>query len=122
MVLLDIHDWFCSTLNGLGIECTADQRDIQVPGAFITVTKLSEWSIDLTTVVAHGELILMIRDIGGREDLNQKDMLLKAVLEPLRTLGVVVTTIRPTEQALPPDSSPLPAIKLEWSLAWEQDQ
>lgn len=121
MILLDVHDWFCERLRIWGVECTADQRDIQAPGSFVTVTRLSDWSLDLTTAVAHGELILMTRDLGGREDIAAKDELLARVLENLAFAGVVVTTIKTAEQASPPDSAPLPAITLEWSLAWTID-
>lgn len=118
MILLDVHDWICERLQSWGVECTADNRDIQVPGAFVTVTRLSDWSLDLASATAHGELILMTRDHGGREDIRQKDEILARVLENLSFVGVAVHTIATAEVATPPDSSPLPAIKIEWSITW----
>lgn len=120
-MLLDIHDWICTELAARDIEATADQRDIHAPGCFVTVTRLSDWTLDYTGFTVHGHIIAMTRDNGGREDLRAKDELLRPLLRFLATSGATIKELSTTEIATPPDSSPLPAVKIEFTLDWTDD-
>lgn len=121
-MLLAMHDYLAALMVRAGIECTADQRDIQVPGAFVTVTNIDQWSIDGTTCRAECDLILMVRDLGGREDLRAKDEILMPALDALTDAGLIVHRLSTTEQATPPDHSPVPAIKISLYMTWEIEE
>lgn len=119
-MLLPLHDYVVNTLTAARIPATVDPRNIEVPGCFVTVTTLDDWTIDLSTCRARGEIIILSRDIGGREDLHTKGSLLAVVLDALAAEGITVNEISTAEQATPPGSSPLPAVRVGFALTWDR--
>ena len=104
-----------SVLNAAGIHATADARNINTPCCFVTVTKLSDFTL-AGTCATHGEITAMVADLGGESDIDNMDKLVTDVLEALFESDIAVGDVQLNQQATPPNGGRVPATTISYSL------
>lgn len=111
----DILDAILDILTTAGIRSTADSRNINAPGCFVTVTRLARPTLGDAWRVT-GELLAIGRDLGGKADIEQISDLVDDVLDALEPEGVAIETIETNQQATPPTGGTLPAARLTFTV------
>ncbi|MHC9880798.1 hypothetical protein ACQX06_09705 [Corynebacterium diphtheriae] len=64
MMIKEILDALTSAFEEFGIFATDDWRDIDIPGAFVTVTNLSEFTLG-SEFIARAEITFVVPDHGA---------------------------------------------------------
>lgn len=108
-------DQVLTVLDDAGIAATIDARNLSAPGCFVTVTKVGDLALDGSAKVT-GDIVAVVRDLGGAADIDNLSALLDDVVEPLQAANVEITDIITNEQATPPSGGTLPAARLTYTL------
>ena len=116
-MIREVIDAIVDELETAGMYATADARNIQAPGCFVTVTRLSRPTLGDAWQVT-GDILAIARDLGGMADVDNISALVDDVLDALDDTagGVVVESIDTNQQATPPTGGTLPAARLTFSV------
>lgn len=108
-------EFIMKIISDKGIFITSDNRNINAPGCFVTVTKLNDITLGLGAR-AHGEITIMVPDLGGDADIDNLTVIVDDVLDALADAPVTVDEIALNQQATPPSGGRLPAATLSYSI------
>ncbi|HCD1553132.1 hypothetical protein ACOI93_06800 [Corynebacterium striatum] len=108
-------DHVTGLLDAAGIAATTDARNITAPGCFVTVTNIDDLTLDGSGRVT-GEILAIVRDLGGDADIDNLSMLLDDVLDAVANSVVAIRDIDTAQQATPPSGGKLPAIRFTYTL------
>ena len=115
-MIREVIDELVELLEAEGMYATADARNIQAPGCFVTVTRLERPTLGDAWKIT-GDILAIARDLGGMTDVDNISALVDDVLDTLDdTAGVVVESIDTNQQATPPTGGTLPAARLTFSV------
>ena len=120
-MIREVIDKLVELLETKGMYATADARNIQAPGCFVTVTRLERPTLGDAWKVT-GDILAIARDLGGMADVDNISKLVDDVIGALdETAGAVeVASIDTNQQATPPTGGTLPAARLTFSVYVER--
>ena len=119
-MIREIINAVIAALEAAGLHATADARNIQAPGCFVTVTRLTKPTLGDAWNIT-GDVLAIARDLGGMADIDNISELVDDVIDALAPIGVEFESIDTNQQATPPSGGTLPAARLTFSVYAERD-
>lgn len=113
-MILDACESIINAIRAAGIPATLDAREIKAPGCFVTVTKLKRDALVDGWQVS-GDVLVIVRDLGGIGDLKQLSELVDDVIPILDDANLEIEGIDANQRATPPTGGTLPAARIRWS-------
>lgn len=122
MILTDILDAITTAMDTIGLSCTPDWRDVDLPGAFVTVTNLHTFTLDGSGCAARVEMTLVAPDHGGESDLVAMSELIERAVSGVRYIGGAIESIELNQQVTPPHGGKAPAATMTFTLFYDMEQ
>lgn len=113
-MIREIIETIIAALEAAGIRATADNRAIDAPGCFVTVTRMGSATLGGAWEVT-GEILAMVRDNGGMADIDAISTLVDDVIDAITPLGLRFESIDTNQQATPPGGGTLPAARMTYT-------
>lgn len=120
-MLRAIIETITAEIEDAGIPATADSRNLNPPGCFVTVTQLAPAALADCWQVT-GQVLAVARDLGGMADIDALSDLLDVVVDTLVwKLGATIENIDTNQQVTPPTGGTLPAANLTFTMIIEKE-
>ncbi|ARB87925.1 hypothetical protein [Corynebacterium diphtheriae] len=121
MILKEILDAAIAAMDAVGLSCTDDWRVIDLPGSFITVTNLNQFTLNGDGFAARMEMTLVAPDHGGDSDLIAMGELIEQAISGVRSLGGAIESIELNQQVTPPHGGKAPASTMTFTLFYDME-
>lgn len=120
-MITEVIEHIVSTLQDSGLAATADSRNVDPPGCFVTINRLERPTLGDGYEVL-GSIVCLVRDLGGMADIDSISAMVDQVIQTLQPLGVQFHSIDLNQQATLPSGGTMPAAHIMFSLYTELEQ
>lgn len=120
MMIKEILDALTGAFEEFGIFATDDWRDIDIPGAFVTVTNLSEFTLG-SEFIARAEITFVVPDHGGAADVVEIGDIVEQGIGAMRSIGAAIEHVELNQQVVPPYGGKCPAATMIIKLGYDME-
>lgn len=120
-MISEIIEQLVSALQDNGLAATADARNVDPPGCFVTINRLERPTLGDDYALT-GSVVCLVRDLGGMADIDAISDMVDQVMSTLQPLGAEFLAIELNQQATLPTGGTMPAAHIMFRIYAEMEQ
>lgn len=120
-MISEVIEQIVSKLQDSGLAATADARNVDPPGCFVTINRLERPTL-ADDYALLGSVVCLVRDLGGMADVDAISDMVDQVIKVLQPLGAEFLSIELNQQATLPSGGTMPAAHIMFRVYAEMEQ